>query len=421
MENLKDKTLLFYDISGHYVSFAQRLSRDFGKVLYYTNWKSAYPSSNEVLVGEGLKEIERINDFWEHLNEVDIFFFADCYDGDLQEYLASIGKPVWGAKKGDELELDRMATIELMEKLKMPTPTVEVVTGLAELREYLKQNQDIYVKVARYRGDFETFGSKNYKIIEPVLDELEHRLGAKKYIAEFLCFKGIDAECETGIDIYTIDGKYPDKTLYGFEIKDMGYGGTVKNYKDLSELITDTNKKLSPILKEFNYRGFFSTELRITKDKTPYLIDLTCRIPSPPGALIQEMVSNLGEIIWGGANGEMVNPVFSDEYGIEIIIRSHWANTNWQSIYFPEEISRFVKIKNLTKIKGAYYYIPQSGVEMCEIGSVVATGKSLEECEKKVNEYISKIEGHGLEMNTEGIMMKLQEQIANAKKVGITF
>ena len=421
MENLKDKTLLFYDINGHYVSFAQRLARDFGHVLYYTNWKSSYPSSNDILVGEGLDEIERINNFYEYIDVADIFFFADCYDGDLQVYLQSIGKRVWGARNGDELELDRMGTIKLMKKLGMPTPDVTPVIGLSKLREYLKEHEDIWVKMSLLRGNGETFGSKNYKVIEPVLDELEHRLGASKLIQEFLCFKGIDAVCETGIDIYTIDGMFPNKTLFGYECKDMGYAGTVKNYEDISPIITDTNGKLSNTLKYYNYRGFFSTELRVDKDKTPYLIDLTCRIPSPPGDLLQEMITNLGDIIWAGANGEMVNPVFKDKFGLQIIIRSHWANTNWQSIYFPDEIANFVKIKNLTKIKGVYYYVPQAGVEMCEVGAVVATGSSIDECISKATDYISKIEGYGLEMNVSSISEKLKQQIESGKSIGIDF
>ena len=417
----ESKTILVYDIGGCYTSFAQRLARDFAHVLYFTNWKSAFPSSNHAIVGEGLDEIERILDFWDYIDSADIFFFTDCYDGDLQEYLVSIGKRVWGARRGDELELDRMGTVNLMKKLGLPTPEVEVVKGLPALRSYLKENEDIYVKVSKFRNDFETFGSKSYKVVEPVLDELEHRLGAIKYIEEFLCFKGIDAVCETGLDTYTIDGKYPQKTLYGFEIKDCGYAGKVQQYKDLSPLLTDFNTKIADTFKFYNYRGFFSTEIRVTKDKTPYMIDLTTRLPSPPSELMQEMFSNLGEIIWHGANGEMIEPQFTATHGIEIIIRSEWAHKNWQAIYFPEEIANFVKLKNATNIKGAYYFVPQLGVEMSEIGAVVATGNSLDECEEKVKEYISKIEGYDLHMNTDGIMSKLQKQIESAESVGIKF
>src|ERR1700721_2909096 len=107
-----------------------------------------------------------------------------------------------------------------------------------------------------------------------------------------------------------------------------------------------------------NYRQFFSTETRITKEKTPYTIDLTCRLPSPNSELAQEMILNLGEIIYEGTGGVLVEPKWKDTYGIEIIIHSSWASKNWQPIYFPQEIENFVKLKHLTKINGVYYFVP---------------------------------------------------------------
>lgn len=420
MEDIKSKTLLFYDISGNFVSFAQRLSREYGHVLYYTNWKTSFPCSNAALIGEGLDGIERINNFWDYLDMSDIFFFADCYDGDLQNYLASIGKRVWGARNGDALELDRIATIKLMQQLGLPVPKVKKIIGLPKLREFLKENEGVFVKVSTFRGDFETFGSPNYKIAEPILDELEHRLGAKKLIEEFNVFEGIDAVCETGIDCFTINGQYPKETIFGFEIKDSGYGAKVKPYADISPLITDFNEKIAPTLNMYNYRGFFSTEIRVDKDRVPYMIDFTARLPAPPSSLMQELFANLGEIVWAGAGGEMIEPVFNAQYGIEIIIRSSWAEKNWTAIYFPEEIRQWVKLKNHTIIKGTDYFVPQ-GNDMCEIGSVVAIGNSIEDCAEKVKGYIDQIKGYSLDMNADGIIDKLQHQIDAAETVGIKF
>jgi hypothetical protein len=46
------------------------------------------------VVGEGFEGIERIHDFFDYVDEADIFIFPDVYDGDLQRYLEAQGKLV---------------------------------------------------------------------------------------------------------------------------------------------------------------------------------------------------------------------------------------------------------------------------------------------------------------------------------------
>ena len=399
---------------------AIRLSREFGHVLYYRPWKSSFPSSNDYLVGEGIDEIEKIEDFWEHVEEADIIAFFDIYDADLQEELIRRGKIVWGGRQGEEIELDRWGTKQLLQKLGLPVNKSEQIIGLPALREYLKEHENVFIKVSKFRGDGETWRAVNYKLAEPMLDELEHSLGAKKLIQEFIVEEAIDAVCEAGTDTFCIDGKYPNMALAGIEVKDMGYGGHVKQWKDLSPLLTDYNIKIAPTLELYKYRQFMSSEIRVTKDGIPYMIDATQRLPAPPNELMQEMIKNLGEIIWNGAQGILVEPQFEAEYGVEIIIRSSWAEKNWQSIYYPKEIERWVKLKNVCKIKNTTYVIPQH-FDLCEIGAVVATGTSMENAVENVKEYIKQIEGIGLSMETESIMEKFNKQAEDMKLVGIIF
>jgi hypothetical protein len=419
-EHLKQYTALIWD-NGNFLSFAQRLSREFGHVMFYSPWNcSPFPDSNAYLIGDGFDDVERVDSFFDSIELADIIIFLDTYQGDLQEYLVKQGHRVWGCRRGEELELDRLGTIDLMKKLGLLTPEVDKVIGLPKLREYLKEHEDIYVKVSMFRGDMETWGAKNYKLAEPMLDELEHRLGAKKLIAEFLCFKGIDAEVEAGLDIYTIDGEYPKIVPLGFEIKDCGFAATYSEYSKIPKVLTEFFDKMKPTFKFYKYRGDFSSESRITKDGESYMIDATCRKPSPPSELSQEMISNWGEIIWHGADGVLVEPEYTAKYGIEIIIKSYWAEKNWQAISYPDEIAQWVKLKNACMIKGQRYVIPQQ-IELCEIGAVVALGDTIEKAIDNVKEYISQVEGYGLNMQTESIIEKLNEQIDKGKKIGINF
>ena len=50
----------------------------------------------------------------------------------------------------------------------------------------------------------------------------------------------------------------------------------VRKYSDLSPVITDFNEKIAPTLEEYQYRNAMSTEIRVGKNKVPYMIDMTC-------------------------------------------------------------------------------------------------------------------------------------------------
>ena len=418
---LKDKTIIIVD-NGSHIGFAQRLSREF-KTVYYHNpsGKSSYPAEHDAAVGEGMEGITVSYDFYDDVKESDAVFFLDLYHDDWQQHLVSMGIPVWGAREGEEIETERIAAKKLMRRLGLPVNKYEVVVGLDNLREYLKKNEDVFVKVSRWRGDGETFHSENYQAIENKLNHLQVFYGAMADRKEFCIEKPIEAVCEVGLDLFCIDGQFPDVVPFGFEAKDCGYVCTVMPYKDISPLLTDLPNKMADTLRELQYRSDFSTEHRITKKKVSYCIDIVAgRKPSPPSELLQELILNWGEIMFYGAQGKMIQPEYAAKFGCEIIIHCSEAEKEWVTIQVPEEIRRWVKLKNVCFYNDAFQYIPQS-FEMEEIGAVVAIGNSIEECIEKVGEYCSLIVAHGLEMNVAPVMEKLQKAIADGESVGIKF
>ena len=420
-KSLKDKSVIIID-NGSHIGFAQRLSREIGTIYYHNpSGKSSYPAEHDAAVGEGLEGIIVSYDFWDDLKKCDAVFFLDLYHDDWQEHLVSLGYPVWGAKEGEEIETERIEAKKLMRRLGLPVNKYDIVIGMDKLREYLKNNEDVFVKVSRWRGDGETFHSENYQAIESKLNHLQVFYGAMADKKEFCVEKPIDAVCEVGLDLYCIDGQFPEIVPFGYEIKDMGYACTVKPYKDLSPLLTDLPNKFADTMRNLQYRSDFSTEHRITKKKVSYCIDIVAgRKPSPPSELLQELISNWGEIMFHGAAGKMIQPEYEAKFGVEIIIHCTEAEKEWVTIQVPEEIRRWVKLKNVCYYNDAFQYIPQS-FEMEEIGAVVAIGASLDECVEKVREYCSMIIGHGLEMNTDSIIDKLQKQIDNGESIGIEF
>jgi len=423
---MKDKTLCFYD-SGMFIELAITLSKSFGRVLYFSDWVSEYPISQDDRIGDGVPGLERISDFFEVVYDadnkfnVDIYCFPSIYHGWLQIFLRDkLGKRVWGSGLGDELERWRLQANKAFAKLGLPRPTMIEIEGMKSLRAHLKTVEDKYIKVSEYRGSGETWHHENYELSEPILDEMAHELGKEQEVFKWLVEDPINDAIEVGTDIPNcIDGMFPTKTIQGVEDKDCAYACVVKDYADISPLITDFNKAVAPLLKKYKYRNFMSTEIRVGKDKVPYMIDFTARYPSPPGEIYLELISNLAEMIWYGAEGILIEPKFAAKYAIEVMINSEWAENKWQTINFPPEVRQWVKLRNLAIINGTYCVIPRYK-DFANIGAVVSIGNTLEECEKKANDIADKIKGYGVVVKTASIE-RIKKTISKAEKLGIKF
>jgi hypothetical protein len=417
MDDLKSKTIMVRDY-GLFASWALKLREDFGRVLYYCPFKSGFPKSQQYSIGTGLDGVERVTDFWDEVEHTDIFFFPDVYDGDLQVYLRSQGYPVWGAGKAEELELYRWQTKQLLKKdIGLPVQPVKQIIGIDDLREHLKENENKFVKISLLRGDFETFHHTTYELSEPILDDIEARLGPYKLFKEFIVEDAIDDAVEIGYDGYTIDGKYPGVAIQGYEIKDVSYIGLVSPYNQLPKQLKEVNEKLAPLFADYNYRGFWSSEIRVQKDGKPYLTDPCCRAGSPPSELYQEMYSNWGEIIWNGAHGQLTDPQPTAKFGVEVLIHSQWADQHWQALYFPPELRRWVKLRNLCQVDDIWYVAPQT-VGLPEIGAVVAVDDTLLGAIKKVRGYCEQITGYQVDLNLKTLLDAV-DQMKSGEEVGV--
>lgn len=413
----KNKTACVFD-HGLFVEMAVTLAKDFGRVLYACPWESGYPKSNAMLIGEGLPGVTRISSIWEHLDEIDLFVFPDVYQGPLQMHLVSLGKRVWGGRLGEELELDRDASKKHLKSLGIDIGAYKVVKGLDALREHLKAHDNQYIKISRSRGDMETFRSKNYRLIEPRLDELEHSLGAMKKIMKFVVEDEIPDAVEIGYDGYCVGGAFPEKAMWGVEIKDKAFVMQCKPYSALPPQVRSVNEKMAPTLKKYDYRGFISSEIRVTKDGTGYAIDPCARAGSPPSELYQVMVKNWADILWEGAGGVLVEPEFEAKWGAELLLLSSFATKNWQAIEFPKELRENIKLRQATMIEGRYYFVPQMS-DMPEIGAVVATGDTMEAAIKECKRISALVEGHYIEVIS-GSLDEASAEFEKLKDFGIS-
>jgi hypothetical protein len=413
--NLKSKSALIYDY-GTFLPLAQRLSKDFGKVMYFTPWESKSPQFKLTLPGKDVPGVTRVNKFFDYVDEADVIIFPDCTNSDLQLHLEACGYNVFGSRNGCELEQDRVLSKEIFKKAKLPVGSYEVVKGMDKLRKYLKAHEEVFIKVDCMRGDFESFKSCNYDYISTKLDDIEHILGRSKNEVEFIVEEELPDKVEVGYDGYCIDGKFPKKTLFGIEIKDLGYIGVFIDHAKLPEPIHLVNDSLVPYLTKYQYRNFFSTEVRVGKDNKGYPIDLTCRLPIPPGNVYCDMFKNISEIIYEGAQGKLIEPESKSKFGVEVIINDEFAEENWVPVEFSKKYADNIKLRNVTYIDDCYVTIPQY-VKTSDMGSIVCTGNSIDECVEKIEEMADDTKAFGIDI-AKGSLDKANEEIEKLKKMG---
>lgn len=417
-----DVVCLVYD-NGLFLEQALKLAQTFKKVYYYVPWESAFPKMNTGLIGFGYDQIELVDSvFGEHFDEIDLFHFPDLNSGPLQQHLVNIGKKVWGCRLGEAMELQRAGMKQILEALDLPVGNYETIVGVPNLRAYLKEHDNVYVKIDKWRGTFETFHSRNYKYIEPRLDEIEFELGPLKHTVKFIVEDALDEKgmFEGGTDGWVIDGEYPSKCITGIEVKDKCYVAKFIDYLDIPEPIRLFNDKMKGVFKAYGYRGFFSTEVRIGKALSPYMIDFCSRSGSPPNELYQEQFDNIAECIWYGANGIVIDPKPKAKFGAEIMLHSSWAEKANQPIHIDPKVRDFVKLRNSVKVDGVEYILPQP-VPLPEIGAVIGlSDKSIEDAIQNAIENSKGIEAHYLEVPT-AATDEAKEQIEKMEALGINY
>lgn len=415
-ESLKNLRVCVVDY-GLFVDVALKLSESVGEVSYHNpGWRVYNPKSIEARIGDGFDQIKCLKHFWKAAHLFDLFVFTTVGMGDWQEELRRQGKLVWGAGKYEDMETYRIEFKELMRQLGMPTGDYTVVYGLDALREYLKEHPNVHVKINLYRGDTETFQSRNYNEIEPKLDYLDYYHGPFKNDVPFLVEQDIPNALETGGDHWVVNGKFPKLALQGVENKDRGYLITCIPYEDLCEPVKRVNAWLAPALKD--YRGPLHHEIRVGPDEVPHLLDITARYGSPPTESMVEMIENLAEIMYYGAQGILVEPQPRAKYAAQAVILSENCKA-WQLVAFPDSIKRWVKLYDHTRHAGKNYIVPMQH-DLAEIGYVVGLGDTIKKAISQCKSHAELVQGSKINVETDALE-DIVEEIKKGEDMGITF
>ncbi len=427
MKELKDVTALVYDHGLFLVPLAQKLAEKCKHVYVTSPWETGFSTINAAILGDGFgaDNIERVDSLWDVKNKVDLFCFPDVQHSGEQRELESQGKAVWGSRCGDRLELYRELFLKTLAKVGLKVPKHTVVVGLDNLAALLKDKEDCYIKISKYRGTLETTHWRSWALDSDLLALWRMRMGPAGRKMRFIVCDKIDTPLEIGGDTYGVNGRWPKRMLHGIEHKDESYFAAVTETAEMPEQIQQVMEAFAPILGEHGYANQFSMEVRV-KDGVGNFIDATCRGGLPSTASQHEAWSNFAEIVWAGANGELVEPELATvgetgktvQYTAECLLTMKGDEDLWLTTEIPKELRRWMKLANVCRIDGQVAF-PSEQRLGDNIGWLVAVGHTPEETIERMNAQADLLPD-GIDARTECLAYVLKE-IHTEEEEGMEF
>lgn len=417
--DLKSKTVLWVD-NGLFHGFARRVAPEFGRNFYYTPWQSAFPSQKQTRLGEGFPELIRVNYPQMLEDEIDLFVFLDLFQSDWQLRLEKQGKRVWGARLGEQVEIDRSGFRQWAIRNGYQLAAAETIEGADKLRAHLKDKKDVFVKMAdgHHRGDMETWKWKSEHLGTPRLDQQIYDLGSFKHDTKFIVENEIKDTIELGEDLFTVDGQWPQYVMQGMEIKGLGTIGVTKPYNQLPQCLQDFNRKIGSIFKQDRSRSFFCMEGLYNRKGQYSPMDPCVRLGSPSNELLQELFTGWGQALWYGAEGILVSPKPMAKYGVVFMAYNENSGKNWQPMKYPPQADRWIKLRNPYTIGSKRYSVPQGSPT--NIAGVVGIGNTVSDAAKNAEKNAKLLDGNQLEIATDSID-KMMEVIKKTNQWGAKF
>jgi hypothetical protein len=184
--------------------------------------------------------------------------------------------------------------------------------------------------------------------------------------------------------------------------------------KDIAEPVRMVNELFGPVLDRYGTQGPFSTEVRLVGDD-PYFIDSTNRFGSPPSQLQTALITNLPQVIYHGARGELIEPESDDELGAQVLITSDREKEEWLPFDMDPKLRPWVKSAFACEVEGVITIAPNP-LENCA-GWLVATGDTLEQVIETLKERKALLpEGFDCDLTS---LCDLLREMESAKDYGV--
>lgn len=409
---MAEKTTLFMDTSLG-LDHVLRYAHDSGeKPFYYMASISAYPTLKDSISGYGFAELIKTYDWAGIMKKVDTVVFLDSGFSSLIDTMQASGYNVFGAPADvEKLEFDRIYFREVMAKLGIQTPEAEMIRGVDNVVNFLKKNKGTYyIKLNKYRGDVETFGSDNAAEVATLLYPAFPVMGDEM---DFILEKKVKDGIEIGCDAFFNGERFLKTYFFTVESKGTGNMSIAVN----NSVLDETLQKLTPYLKENKYHGAFCLEGFYTKDKRFLFTDPTPRCAFPCSAQWALAIKDYDKFLRGVAAGTIddlkVHYSYSIQQSFFVTNPKQWRKININDKDLKENKQRISLRKGL-KIGGDLYFVPEDDLML----SCNGAGNSLEEaiqnaldCSEMVSAYSST-----RAIGTEQLFM---QAIENLKEYGI--
>lgn len=406
-------------VSDHGAFFNQSLGLCKGgnKVKYYTSWPSAFPVYEEFAVGEGFQDegLEKVLYFYDHFDWADCVANFDNHGNNEINFLRKHfpNKSIFGCGQGEKLENDRWGLKRIQKDLGLKVQHTVKCKGVGELRKYLKDNKDKFVKLNIWRESHESFYAKDYNAVELIIDELETSFGPHKEKYEFIVEDNIDSEVQSGFDGFFNGIDYVKPFFRGYEYHNNLYIARVVD--EMSPQIKETMEALKPVLRKLDYRGSISTEEKIVSKTEHYLIDLTARLPSPLSALYPQYILNWPELVYKVGLKQNVKCDIVHKYVGAFSLTSDHAKQNWLKIDIKEEDRTNIKFIMACKNNGKYYSVQG----MNNVVVLVAAGNTVDQVLELLKKYAQKVDAYMLYKDDINGIDKIKDIISDGRTVGI--
>jgi len=406
--------------SGNYLPVARGVSGDkgYGRVLYHNpNWQQASPIFNEACIGDGFPNVEWCEDFWTIKNEIDLWLFPDIGRTGLQAELIDQGRLVWGAGPSTMLETHREFFLKMLKDLGLDLPEFDKVVGISALREYLKDKENIYIKMSKWRGSWETKHFRNWKLDGHKLDFWAVKFGGAREYMKFLCFPEIKTLLEIGADTVNVRGQWPERLLHGLEKKDAAYLSAVTQFNKMPEQITRILDAFSPWLAKQRAATAWSMEVRVTEQEA-FFLDATMRggLPSTGSQILA--MRNLPAVIYHGAQGELIQPDYEFLFTAECMVNIKGDPGCWETLIFDAELEEHMLCSDCCMIDGQVWW-PYDDKPIVEIGWLVARGNTPTEVAEEMNR-LADLLPDGADADVESLADIIRE-VEEEEKQGIKF
>ncbi len=418
MKDISDVVCCVWDY-GSFLSLAEMFGRVVKKCYYFSPFEEEFRDVKKCVIGLGLEPfVERCNYPLDPdtLGAIDLHCFPDIGFWGQQKLLRSMGKAVWGSMGADALEMSRTQFMDWVKELGLPYAPYTEIKGLTNLRLFLKDVENKWIKIDRFRANMETWHHIDIEHSARKLDAMAVDFGGYQEEVEFVVQDEIESDCEIGFDGWTVDGQFPNSSFQGYERKNELYLGSLLDYEKLPDDIKSINESISPTLERYGYRNFIATEIRVKGDKAFY-IDPTMRMPGQTGEHLFTTCANIADVIWQGANGVLIQPKFTAKFVTEATMHYTADNQAWKTMRVPEEIEQWVKLYHYCKKDGVYHFPTHKSDE---VGVICGAGDSIESAYEALMSNFDKMKNEPVSIQSEEFA-HLIEDVKDAQKQGMKF